>query len=605
MRKIALLLSFFAALLITGCRTWLIDRTDRDVYRLIDTRQRGALGSTSDTHIGSKAGRLGVDGRMYSLNPHPVDPGTPEAFRRPRQDTEPPGEDVDEAPAGDAEPADDGETSAETEMTPSIFDEDQLDRVRVFSLSDALAYAMRHARDLQDAKEDLYLAALGLSLERHLWTPQFTAGVQAEYQDFGDTTDLDRAMSTVSEAAVTQRLPLGGELSARIIHTLVRDVSDHVSKGESGQMILAGQIPLLRGAGRVAYESRYAAERELIYAVRRYERFRRSFMVELAAEYFSLQGARAAIANTFVSYQNYQQDWERAEFRDRVGRSRTVFDALRAKSNLRQAEADLVRAKARYESALDRFKILIGMPVDAWLDVVEQDKDEESKALDALLPEIDRETAVQVAVQYRLDLLNSADRVDDTRRGVVIAKNRILPDLDLTGSATVDSDPSQLRPLTYRRERTTWQGGIQLRVDDRKAERNAYRSALVSLRRAERNHELSVDTVRTDVREALRQIAQQEDLRKIQELNVQENEFFAEAARAQFRLGKSTNRDVVDAENDLLSARNQFAAAVAAYRVAILDFRRDTGTLRVTDDGRWETPDALDNARGPGQGPGG
>ena len=602
MTRIALPLSVFAVLLIAGCRSWLIDRTDRDIYRLIDSRQRGALGSTSDAHIDPETGRLALDDRMYSLNPRPVDPGIPEGFRQSGQETERPGEGLKEAPDEDSA---DRQASAEAEMTPSIFDEDQLDKVQIFSLSDALAYAMRHARDLQDAKEDLYLAALDLSLERHLWTPQFSAGVQAEYQDFGETTDLDRAMSTVSEVAVSQRLPLGGEVSAKIIHALMRDVNDHVSKGESGQMILAGEIPLLRGAGHVANESRYAAERELIYAVRRYERFRRSFMVEVATEYFSLQGSRAAIANTFVSYQNRRQDWERAEFTDRVGRSRTVFDAPRAKSNLRLAEADLVRAKGRYESALDRFKILIGMPVDAWLDVVEQDKDEESKALDALLPEIDRETAVQVAVQYRLDLLNSADRVDDTRRGVVIAKNRILPDLDLTGSATVDSDPGQLRPLNYRKERTTWQGGIQLRVDDRKAERNAYRSALVSLRQAERNHELSVDTVRADVREALRQIAQQEDLRKIQKLNVQENEFRAEAARAQFRLGKSTNQDVVDAENDLLSARNQFAAAVAAYRVAILDFRRDTGTLRVTDDGRWEMPDAFDNARGPGQGPGG
>lgn len=599
MRRTVLPLFVFAALLITGCRTWLIDRTDRDIYRLIDNRQRDALGSTTDAHIGSETGRLGRDDRIYGFNPRPVDPGIPEAFRQPRQDVELPGEDMSEASA------DDGEPSAEVGMSPGILNEDELDRVLIFSLSEALAYAMQHARDLQDAKEDLYLAALDLSLERHLWTPQFTAGVQADYQDFGETTNLDRAMSTVSEAAVTQRLPLGGQLSARIIHTLMREISDHVSKGENGQMILAAQIPLLRGAGRVAYESRYEAERELIYAVRRYERFRRSFTVEVAADYFSLQQAKAAIANTFKSFQNRKQDWERAEFIDRKGRSRTIFDAPRAKSNFRRAEADLVSAKERYESALDRFKIVLGMPVDTLLDVVEQDKDEESKALDLLLPQIEQETAVEVAVQYRLDLLNSADRVDDTRRGVVIAKNRILPDLDLTGSATLDSDPSQLRPLTYRKERTTWQGGIQLRVDDRKSERNAYRSALISLRRSERNHELSVDTVRADVRRALRRIAQQENLRKIQELNVQENEFRAEAARAQFRLGKWTNQDVVDAENDLLSARNQFAAAIAAYRVAILEFRRDTGTLRVTDQGHWEMPDVLDDAGEPGHRSGG
>ena len=47
--------------------------------------------------------------------------------------------------------------------------------------------------------------------------------------------------------------------------------------------------------------------------------------------------------------------------------------------------------------------------------------------------------------------------------------------------------------------------------------------------------------------------------------------------------------DVVDAENDLLAARNDFAEAVSGYRNAILQLRLDTGTLRVDDQGRWDT----------------
>ena len=102
------------------------------------------------------------------------------------------------------------------------------------------------------------------------------------------------------------------------------------------------------------------------------------------------------------------------------------------------------------------------------LDVVDQDEDEESNALDALLPDVDEAAAAAIAVTYRLDLLNSADQVDDVRRGVSIAKNRILPDLDLTGSWTLDSDSDQLRALNFREERRTWQGSVQLRIDDRK-----------------------------------------------------------------------------------------------------------------------------------------
>jgi len=115
--------------------------------------------------------------------------------------------------------------------------------------------------------------------------------------------------------------------------------------------------------------------------------------------------------------------------------------------------------------------------------------------------------------------------------------------------------------------------------------------SLIAMRRAERDYETSVDTVRADVRRAVRRLDQQQKLRTIQVLNVEENQVRLDAARAQYDLGIKDNRDVVDAENSLLDARNSLARAVAAYRNAILEFRRDTETLRVSDDGQWEQPD--------------
>ncbi|MBI4719543.1 MAG: TolC family protein [Planctomycetes bacterium] len=602
-----------------GCHQAILDRTDRSVYRLIEDRQKDALGTTSDVSLGPASDQLDDKRRMYSFNPRPVDPQLPEAFRAPAEPraAEP---DASSAPqtgpsvaAGDTTPGDrtDGnagvaqEAHAQTPaasagatpggtasdiQSPSIFTEAERPHVETMGLHAALAYANRHARRLQDAKEDLHLAALGLTLERHLWTPQFVASVQAEYANYGQVRDFDHAMSAVSEVGVTQRLPFGGEVGARVINTLMRDLGAHVTSGETGQAILDANIPLFRGAGRVAYESRYQAERNLIYAVRTYEHFRRAFLVEVAADYLRLQQAKAAIANTHKSYLSRHQDWEKADFINRMGQSRTIFEAPRAKSSLRQAEAQLVSSKEQYASSLDAFKVLLGMPIDALLDVVDQDEDEESKALDLLLARVDQTTAVEVALRYRLDLLNTADAADDRKRGVVIARNRLLPDLNATGSVTLDTDPAQKNSASYNTERATWRGALELRLDDRKTERNAFREAIIDLRKGERDYELTADNVRAEVRRAVRRIAQQENLRAIQMLNVEENELRVAAARAQFDLGKSTNQDVVDAENDLLAARNQLAAAVAAYRNAILEFRRDTGTLRIADDGSWETP---------------
>jgi len=578
------LATFCAGLaLASGCRQWGIGRTDRGVYRLIADRQQRTLGTTSDVGIGSEAAEPAGDDRIYSLTPRPLTSDVPGAFDVGTSAT---GSAVVD---GSAEESDSESSPLETELGLSIFAADDLPDVQLFSLRDALSFAMGSARTLQDAKEELYLAALDLTLERHLWTPQFVASIEARmnYADAGGLHDAERAVSAISDVTLSQRLPYGGEVSARVISTLVRDLEEYVTSGESGSMILDARIPLLRGAGRVAYESRYAAERELIYAVRAYERFRRSFVVQVAALYFSLQESKAACANTYKAYQSRKGDWEKADFVNRMGRSKTIFEAPRAKSSLRQAQAALVSAKERYATALDRFKISIGMSVDKLLDVVDQGDDLDSKTLDLLLPNVDVKAAEETALKYRLDLLNIADRLDDTRRGVRIAANRILPDLEATAGATFDTDPEHLNAISYNPERATWQGGLVLRTDDRKAERNAYRAALVATRQAQRSYGELSDTVVADVRRALRRIAQQDDLLRIQALSVEENELRLEAARAQFDLGRSTNQDVVDAENDLLQARNDYASAVAAYRNAILQFRLDTGTLRVSDDGRW------------------
>lgn len=589
MRKALYVVYAFSTLSVCGCST-LVERTDRQVYQVIEQRQLAALGETHDARIADTPDEVGTDARMYRFNPRPLDPGIPDSFIK-KPDA--PADQDGRPTSATGEPAQQPETDRQPEptddITASIFTDEQRERVSLFDLRQAMVYAMHHARDFQDAKEELYLAALDLTLERHLWTPQFEALIRATYDDAKDDVVMDRALTTVSNVSVRQDLPFGGHVGATVIHELVRDVRNRVSRAETGQVILDANVPLLRGAGRVAYENRYRKEREMVYAIRDFERFRRSFLVDVAQRYFDLQQSKASIRNTFKSYLSQRQESEKADFQFNMARI-DIFQASRAKSSFRRAAASLVTAKERYESALDRFKIRIGMSVGAFLDVVDQESDASTNAVDALLPDVTQDVAVAVALEYRLDLLNSADRWDDARRGVVNAKNNILPDLDFRGSVAFDSDPSRLRGTRFQDERRAWQGLIELRLDDRKTEQNAYRDSQIQLRRAQRRHEEFQDIVRADTRRALRRIAQQDNLRRIEAINVRENELRLEAAKAHFDLGKKTNQDVVDAENELLTARNELAAAMAAYRGAILDFRLDTGTLRVTDEGNWQDP---------------
>jgi len=213
-------------------------------------------------------------------------------------------------------------------------------------------------------------------------------------------------------------------------------------------------------------------------------------------------------------------------------------------------------------------------------------------AVELYEPTITETEADEAALHYRLDLLNRLDEIDDARRGVEVARNNLLPDLDFTGSVTMDSDPNHPNVTSYNTERTTWRGLLELEVPlNRQAERNEFRSALIDLRRAERRYDQRQDEIRAEVRRTQRQIALARVSLEIQRENVAVGQRRALRAQAIYEAGRpgSTIRDIIEAENELLNARNTFANAQADYRTRILEFLLATGTLRVDDDGHWAT----------------
>lgn len=626
-----------ACLVLAGCTELFSRDADGEVYRLIEQRQRQVLGATSDARIDGPAARgsdlsaTPGDTQPYAFAPHPVGDSIPEAFKRAPAETQP----ADTAPESLAAPYSSGDSppppaapspavaaaepstqadpalalgphSAPPAPVPSTQPATQPARPEL-ALSDALAYTFRHSRDFQTAKEQLYLAALDLTLERHLWTPRFFGEVSTLYSiqqsptadNQGNVTrEPDNTLEAVARAGVRQKLPYGGEIVAQVINSLVRDVSNHITDGETGQTLITADIPLLRGAGRSAFETRYQAERNLIYAIRTFEGYRRNLVVSIAADYFSLQNLRQQINNTQQSVESFSFLAEQTHAQWQGGR-RSLLDVQRADQERLKATNDRVDAIAAYETALDAFKLRIGMPVNTPIDVpfpsepVAPGTENRSAGMDAQeaalrMPAVSAEEAIAAGLKYRLDLLNDLDRIGDAERGVNIAENNLLPDLRATSSVALNTRGEQVGVGHYDDEYGKYQAGLTLNLPlDRKAERNALRRAQVSQNEARREYEQARHTVILQVRSAMRRVEQQQLSLQIQLKNRDLAMQRREAAKDQLDRGLVGNRDLVEAENALLAARNRLSGAQAGLNLAVLQFRRDTGTLRVDDDGRW------------------
>jgi len=263
------------------------------------------------------------------------------------------------------------------------------------------------------------------------------------------------------------------------------------------------------------------------------------------------------------------------------------FDVDEAEQSMLRAENSWVAAQQRYEQALDEFKIRLSLPTDA---DIELDPNElvVLKELGISEPNYAPEVAIETALARRLDLANSADRVDDAKRKVVVAADNLGMELNLVGSVSVSSAEGtdftrlQFNQGTY---------GLGLEADlpfDRKAERNAYREALIAFTQQQRTYQNDVDQVKLNVRDAYRRLREQAESYRIQKLSLELAQKRVESNEMLLDAGRITVRLLLDSQNALLDAQNNYTSALVSHTIAKLNFFRDIGVLQVRPDGMWE-----------------
>jgi outer membrane protein TolC len=161
------------------------------------------------------------------------------------------------------------------------------------------------------------------------------------------------------------------------------------------------------------------------------------------------------------------------------------------------------------------------------------------------------------------------------------ARNGLLPGLNLSadvGAANVAGTPAP----HISSETLDYGAGVTLDLPvDRLAERNSYRAALIRFQQSQRAYVAQKDQIAIDVREALRTIRAAEVSVEIQRQNVELAERRLEFANELLRQGKREARDVVEAQSALLDAQDSYEGARRRLQIQVLEFMRDTGTLRV------------------------
>lgn len=576
MRKLLI----FSAVIITGCSAnWYRQEADRQVQKIVDQRKQETLGYVPATPI--QAEPVAPPTRK-SYEKVPFSPQPPEMASV----IEPDKFELNFGRLGPSLTTADLVRSDEGSYADRV-SEQRLARLRLgppakqvnviqMGLIDAFRFAALNSRTYQSRLEDLYLAALDVTLERHLFSPRPFARTRVGYDGGQLDSDYRSALTATQTLGVRQQLPYGGELTAQALVTFVEALTDNISDGETATLAVSASIPLLKGAGMINLEPLINSERQLIYEIRSFEDFRRQFVVDVARSYFRLINSQQSIANRRFKYLSSALLTVRTRALFAAGR----LNFLEVQRSLQQQLSDenaLVAAQQDYEGQLDDFKILLGMSVEQNLDV-------QAVRLDLTEPPISSNDLAKLAVKYRLDLQTSRDQIEDARRAVANANNGLLPDLSFNAGAQTNNREDRsfldigVRNLTYT-------GNLQLDWPlDKVSERNAYRRALIQFERSQRSYAQLHDVVLANVRDSIRAVDLAKATLEIQRRAIDLAQRRVDYSNELLTQGKVNARDVVESTGSLLNAQDAYNRALADLQIQILQLLRDAGVLRVDPD---------------------
>ena len=343
-----------------------------------------------------------------------------------------------------------------------------IDRVKAVEL------ALKHSRDYQTARENLYLCALGVTEQR------FNLEVQPYYSISSTTrTDFDGYNTQTLDQGLGFRkaTAAGGtilaELANNIVWTFGSDGSSHVGTTLFSYSLVK---PFLQYAGRAyALENLTQSERNLLANVRRMEQFRQGFYMSVITGNGSLttpsSGAvgigsgRISFGSVGGFYGLLKSQMELVNQRSNVDSLKDSLDRMQAncdanritsyqvdqtRQSLYRSQLNLLTQQNAYQNAVDQFKISLGLPPELHVEIRDPLLDSfELIATD--LKDLQKRTE-QTVVDIRSGALKGSDLqnrihglVAETREQTRIVRNDVQALLDISPKrrATLDQWASQ------------------------------------------------------------------------------------------------------------------------------------------------------------------
>ncbi|MHC4324150.1 MAG: hypothetical protein ACYSUX_07745, partial [Planctomycetota bacterium] len=219
------------------------------------------------------------------------------------------------------------------------------------SLVQALQVGARNSLEYQSRKENVFRAALALDLTRNDFRNIFNAGADSQLSTDTTATNLDSGIT----GGVSRTLKNGIDMSASIAVNLVNLLTQGGASSRGLNADASISIPLMRGSGEhIAAEPLTQAERDVIYALWDFERYKRTFSVNIARGYFNVLRQMDGVSNSEDNYRSAVASSRWSRIRADAGRIREI-EVDQAIQRELASRNSWISAQEQLKSTLDLF----------------------------------------------------------------------------------------------------------------------------------------------------------------------------------------------------------------------------------------------------------
>jgi outer membrane protein len=429
-------------------------------------------------------------------------------------------------------------------------------------LTTTVRFALDRNPAIRAARDSLTSARFGLDAA---WVP-FELSIQPS-GSVGTVTSLGQTAGELEVgASLSQRFFTGTQVTLNPSYAIATD-------GQSQSALFGTSIsqPLLRGASRTSIRSGIdSAESALEGAGRQYRLTEMRVVLDAVAAHYAVLRAEQALRFEQASLRRVEGFVKATEVKEGIGLSDSI-DLFRARLRLDQSQDSVQAAEKSVADALESLRTV--------LDLVPGYPIEPGGRIRRLSWSIAEDEAVRVALSNRLEIDQADAAIRDARRGVLLAEDALLPQLDLVLSYNrLSSGGSFSDALGFDQESITF--GLQTQGDfTPETQRLALEQSKLSLGATIRNAAQTRLGVENQVRSTMRRLQRAEERIENQRNRLKQSEGKLRLSRLKFERGLASNFDLLESETELLSAELGLVDAVVDQILSVYELRRTMGTL--------------------------